>query len=38
MGLSTVKRIIEKHSGYLWAKAAVNEGATFYFTFSSEVT
>ena len=35
IGLSTVKRIIEKHSGYLWAKAAVNEGATFYFTFSS---
>ncbi|MDQ6962762.1 MAG: ATP-binding protein [Mariprofundaceae bacterium] len=33
IGLSTVKRIIRKHGGDIWAKGEVNAGATFFFTF-----
>ncbi len=32
VGLSTVHRIIQRHNGQIWAEAAVNEGATFFFT------
>jgi PAS domain S-box-containing protein len=37
IGLSIIKRIIDRHGGHIWVESSFGDGSTFYFTIPTEI-